>query len=77
MFIGLCGLAILLLIALIAFMISPYAVLNVLTLSIDALAGLVFIIYLDIVLGLLGVPMYFASMTIYALGRIAHNTRKY
>ena len=81
MFIGLCGFALLLLSVLITLIIYPDYVLDLLILNIGSAYAIMYLIiplsYLGILFGLAGIPMYFSGINIYALGRIAHNTRKY
>ena len=85
-FIGICALALLLLISLIvALFYSPYElfcyVLVFNTMSgvkiLDWLVNtLVFVSYAGISLGCVGVPFYFYGINLYALGKIASNTEK-
>ena len=80
MFIGLCGLAFMLLICIICLAMGGDFV-DPITFSIydDDFAWVYFFVviaYLAILLGIASVPMYFSGLNIYALGRIAHNTEK-
>ena len=80
MFIGLCGLAFMLLICIICLAMGGDFV-DPITFSIrdgDFAWAYLFvgIAYLAILLGIVSVPMYFSGLNIYALGRIAHNTEK-
>ena len=80
MFIGVCGVGLMLLICIICLamggdFVDP--VIFSIRKSKYAWAYLfVGIAYLAILLGIAGVPMYFGGLNIYALGRIAHNTEK-
>ena len=79
MFIGLCGIVLALLIGVISIacdgeFVSPF----IFDMDDDFAFAYPFVVinYLAFLLGLAGIPMYFASLNIYALGRIAHNTEK-
>ena len=90
MFAGVCGLGLLLLISLVVIVVvGPYACFSslfnyVLVLNADAGQGgayvlvnvLVFVSYLGLLLGIVGIPMYTSGLKFFALGRIAHNTEK-
>ena len=85
MFAGVCGLGLLLLTSLfvILFCPIPNALFNyVLALNASAPSGLllarilVFVSYLGLLLGIVGIPMYTSGLKFFALGRIANNTEK-
>ena len=79
-FIGFCGFALLLLSVLITLAIDSSWVLDLLMLDISEEYAFMFLIiplsYLGILLGIVGIPMYFNGLTVFALGRIAHNTEE-
>ena len=80
MFIGVCAIALAVLMSIIGLMISggyfylmfifaagsPY----------EFTIPLVMAVYLGIILGCVGIPMYYSSLQIYSLGKIAENTSK-
>lgn len=87
MFAGVCGLGLLLLISLFVIVVAgPYACFNALfnyVLVLNAGEGayvlvniLVFVSYLGLLLGIVGIPMYTSGLKFFALGRIANNTEK-
>ena len=86
MFFGACGLIILILISLIVITTySSYTLFNY-VLLLNTLSGsdlldffvnaLVLLSYIGIFLGIIGIPIYFYGINLFALGRIAHNTEK-
>ena len=86
MFCGVCGLALLVVISLIVVAAySTYTLFNY-VLLLNTLSGiglvdflvnvLVFVSYASILLGFIGIPLYFYGINLFALGRIAHNTEK-
>ena len=83
---GGCGLALLIFISLIVVLAySTYTLFNY-VLVLNTLSGvgivdflvnvLVFASYAGILLGFIGIPLYFYGINLFALGRIAHNTEK-
>ncbi|MBO5852176.1 MAG: hypothetical protein J6R29_07580 [Clostridia bacterium] len=78
MFIGACAVALAILMALIGLMIDSkyfyFIFLFSADSSFDFTIPLVIIAYLGIILGLIGIPMYYSSLQIYSLGKIAKNT---
>ena len=80
-FFGIIGFAVLLLSVLVGLIIEGGdGALYVLSLDYDSeyvfLYLLVPLSYIGILLGIVGIPMYFNGLTVFALGRIAHNTEK-
>ena len=78
---GLCGLGLFILSILITLMVGGGSyVESLLSFDISEEFAFMYLImplsYLGIVLGAIGVPMYFNGLSIFALGRIAHNTEK-
>ena len=85
-FAGVCGLGLLLLISIIVICAYDPSVLFGYVLLLNTLSGvgtvdflvniLVFVSYLGILLGIVGIPLYISGLNLFALGRIAHNTEK-
>ena len=83
-FVGLCGFGLIILIGIIATIIAPSeGFVNVITLNMSRLGRsyafcipIIIISYIGILLGMIGIPMYFNGLSIFVLGRIAHNTEK-
>jgi hypothetical protein len=79
-FIGICGFSLFALILIIAALLyGSSGILYVLSFDLydfEFVIPLLIISYISILLGIIGVPMYFSGLNIFALGRIAHNTEK-
>ena len=80
-FCGLCGFALLLLSVLITLIVGGGDwVVDLLIFDIDDdfafMYAIIPVAYLGVCLGLIGIPLYFSGLNIFALGRIAHNTEK-
>ena len=79
-FMGVCGFAVLLLSMLIALaMYGSEGLINLIILNLrgfELMYVIVPVAYIGVCLGLIGVPMYFNGLNVFALGRIARNTEK-
>jgi hypothetical protein len=81
MFIGACGFALLVLISIVAVLlegVDGVAYLFTFDVDEDYMFAILLMLasYIGIILGFIGIPMYFSGLNIFALGRIAHNTEK-
>ena len=80
-FVGVIGFAVLLLSVLITLIFfGGSGVAYLLSFEVGSEFAIMYLIlplsYIGILLGIIGIPMYFNGLSIFALGRIAHNTEK-
>ena len=79
MFAGICSIALALIIGLISISLDGTFIMPFIFCVADEYSFAYFFVvvdYLSLLWGIASIPMYFAGLNIFALGRIAHNTEK-